>query len=254
MNPTPKIKPPNTRLFRLAIFSATLLILGSNTARGAVTIVVPTSNPPGSGSNQRVTLELERSAFPDIEASLGGFFSVGGALLSIDHRGEGVTELLFGGIPYSNEERLHLTVGGSDVTVLTSLNPFAGSANSGWFSETDSTSADNTSHIAGLYNSNDYRNFFSFDLSGLGGIVTRAALDLSWRVDTPDINPERFGVFSVETDAATLNLTTGIDAGIYDDLGSGPSYGEFLIIPEHNSIILLGVGIAGIAMRRRSRH
>ena len=72
------------------------------------------------------------------------------------------------------------------------------------------------------------RAFFTFDLSGLNLPALSATLRLT-RYSSEDSNErvETIGLFDVTTDAAIVNDNTGTSDAIYDDLGSGVSYGTF---------------------------
>jgi hypothetical protein len=75
------------------------------------------------------------------------------------------------------------------------------------------------------------RNFFTFDLSSLSGTVVSATLEAARfnYAGFPGDPSETLGLFDVTTDAATLNNNTGLNATIFADLGSGTSYGTFVV-------------------------
>jgi len=59
---------------------------------------------------------------------------------------------------------------------------------------------------------------------------------------------ETFGLFDVSTDAVTLNNNVGTSLSIYDDLGSGVSYGEFEILSEGLSTDVLSFELNAAAI------
>jgi hypothetical protein len=121
------------------------------------------------------------------------------------------------------------------LVIPTFVNPFdPGVDNQGWWSATAVATDTNDNYIVGedTITGNIYRDFFSFDLSLLdltGLTVTSATLQLSgYQYLSPDLS-ETLGLFDVSTDAATLNNNVGTSAAIFTDLGSGISYGSFVV-------------------------
>jgi hypothetical protein len=212
----------------------------------------------------RITLGLNSAALSDINERAGGFFSLGGALLSIDHAGEGVSELVFGGVPYTETQKLILQVDDAELVLTTLDSPFvSGRPNQGWWSNTVGASPSGSSYLTGNYAGiGEFRSFFTFDLSALNGTVTSAVLDLckgdygEFGKPAPD-GSEVLGLYSVETDAASLNLGSGINMSIFEDLGSGTSYGEFEIggppphVPAPGAFLLGGIGVGFVGWLRR---
>lgn len=85
----------------------------------------------------------------------------------------------------------------------------------------------------GIDNRFVHRDFFTFDLSSLllspTETITSATLELT-RFQASTVDPtETLGLFDVSTDAATLNNNQGSNINIYNDLGTGTSYGEFVV-------------------------
>lgn len=115
-------------------------------------------------------------------------------------------------------------------TSQSQFNP--GYDNQGWFADTAPNTATNPNYTVGYSPSpsaREYRNYFTFDLSSLTGSVVAATLELARYIyDSPDAS-ETIGFFDVSTPADTLNTTSGIDAGIFADLGTGVSYGTFVV-------------------------
>jgi len=94
--------------------------------------------------------------------------------------------------------------------------------NQGWWSATRNANNSNDNYAL----TSTGRNFFTFDLSSLAGPVASATVELRRYIYSGEA-AETFEFFDVSTDAATLNNNTGTSAVIYDDLGTGTSYGQF---------------------------
>jgi hypothetical protein len=112
----------------------------------------------------------------------------------------------------------------------------------------------NDSYTVGRQGPWELRNFFTFDLRSLelgGRTVVAATLVLARTVEVGDAT-ETLGLFHVATDAATLNFNQGNDAAIFDDLGSGTSYGEATInlepAPAPGSANLLRIPLNAAAL------
>jgi hypothetical protein len=107
----------------------------------------------------------------------------------------------------------------------------AGIDNQGFWSATLANADNNTSYQTGNSAGSITRSFFTFDLSGLnlsGQQVTGATLELRRYGYSGDAS-ETVQFFDVSTAAATLNNNTGTSATIFNDLGTGTSYGAFSI-------------------------
>jgi len=70
------------------------------------------------------------------------------------------------------------------------------------------------------------RSYLTFDLSRLQETVTSAKIQVQRYYGSGD-PIETLGIFDVSTDAATLNSEPGINTTIFNDLGTGKSYGTF---------------------------
>jgi len=213
----------------------------------------------------RTVLDLNSAAVLDINRKAGGYFSVGGALLSINHKGEGLSELLFGGVPYTETQKLIVEVSGAEHEFTTLAGSFIPNRpNQGWWSDAVGCSPSNSGYVTGNYAGvGEFRSFFTFDLSSLAGTVTSARLDLYegdfGEFGKPVVDSiELLGLFSIETDSAALNLCSGVNPAIFDDLGSGTSYGQFEIrctpVPAPGAVLLgtIGCGLVGWLRRRRA--
>lgn len=126
----------------------------------------------------------------------------------------------------------------SVVTVSTSLNPIqAGTDNQGWWSNTTTNNnPTNDNYIAGNPNDN-FRSFFSFDLSGISGTVTSAQFDVRRYLQSGTVI---LGLWDVSTAASTLISTRSniSSPSIFADLGSGTSYGSFTVTTGASADIL----------------
>ena len=138
---------------------------------------------------------------------------------------------------------LALVLGGSSaeaatIVFSTSDGQFdVGVDNQGWWSASASNNDSNANYITGegfdvLGNNAVFNGFFTFDLSTLdvtGQVVTKAILSLPGYMYA-SADPSEHVVFSdVSTDAVVLNDNTGASTAIFNDLGSGTSYGKFAV-------------------------
>jgi len=105
--------------------------------------------------------------------------------------------------------------------------------NQGWWSDTREARDENDSYAIGISPDKEiFHNFFTFDLSSLDATVLSATLELTRFMYASSADSEVLGLFDVSTDALTLNNNVGINLTIYDDLGTGVSYGEFEVLSE----------------------
>lgn len=108
-----------------------------------------------------------------------------------------------------------------------------GTRNQGWWSDTIAQSAGNDNYFAGfldLGTPNSARGFFTFDLSTVAKQVSAATLRIRLAgSSSPDL-VETIGLFDVSTDAATLNSKGVVDVSIFEDLGTGASYGSVDVV------------------------
>ena len=134
---------------------------------------------------------------------------------------------------------LDLTHGG--LTFTTSESPFGPGRNQGWWSPSSPPPGivnkdSNDNYALGSSECCPYgtffrqNNFFTFDLSRLSErTAVSATLRLTRAVsfDSDNEAQETIEFFDVFTDALTLNKNEGTNTAIFDDLGSGTSYGAF---------------------------
>jgi len=109
----------------------------------------------------------------------------------------------------------------------------AGVDNQGWWSDTRESRDENDSYAIGISPDEEiFHNFFTFDLSSLAYPVLSATLELTRFMYASSADSEVLGLFDVSTDAVNLNNNTAINLTIFNDLGTGASYGEFDILSE----------------------
>ncbi|MCA9235448.1 MAG: hypothetical protein KDA44_08240 [Planctomycetales bacterium] len=111
--------------------------------------------------------------------------------------------------------------------------------NQGWWSTgTSNPSTRNSSPFLGTYFgqgtfslNGTHRDFFTFRIPQLQGNRVIAASLLQHRGVVSDTieSEETIGLFDVTTDPAVLNHNEGSNPSVYADIGTGISYGEFLI-------------------------
>jgi hypothetical protein len=107
----------------------------------------------------------------------------------------------------------------------------AGKNNQGWWSSTiANANPTNDNYIVGpSVPANDY---FTFDISGFGNhcaLGTSATLTIPPGGNGSGPAFLSYGLFDVSTDPLVLNTPGGPNTAIYNDLGSGKSYGTFLL-------------------------
>jgi hypothetical protein len=140
---------------------------------------------------------------------------------------------------------------GAIETFHTSASQFdSGVDNQGWWSATRGNLDSNDNYFTGEISGDILRSFFSFDLTSLSGTVVGAELTLRrFRFDSADPT-ETLGFFDVSTPATTLNNNEGTSATIFDDLGTGVSFGTFVLpvatTPEVITFTLNAAAIAAI--------
>jgi PEP-CTERM motif-containing protein len=125
----------------------------------------------------------------------------------------------------------------ADTIVLnTSDNRFSPPArNQGWWSSTAQNNEINDNYFTGRSLGKDYRSFFSFDMSAIDlsrQNVVSTRLELSQYFYAGSDAGETIEFFDVSTPAAILNRNTGPNNAIFDDLGSGTSFGSF-VVPQY---------------------
>jgi hypothetical protein len=93
-----------------------------------------------------------------------------------------------------------------------------------------------------------FHNFFTFDLSSLTDPIVAARLEVQ-RFSSNSLDPtETYELFDVSTDAATLNAFGPANAAIFNDLGTGNSYGAFVVDIGANPADLLSFPLNNTAV------
>lgn len=118
----------------------------------------------------------------------------------------------------------------STVTYSTAQSEFNGGIlNQGWWSSGPGHENDtnNDNHFTGLISGDTLRSFYTFDLSGLSDTITAASLRVQRGTQSGTVN---LGLWDVASNAATVNNNTGLNSTIFDDLGSGNSYGTYNVL------------------------
>ncbi len=124
------------------------------------------------------------------------------------------------------------TTTSSTSSTTTTLPGTLNATDSGWWDDTGFHDADNDNYVVGACcGFQGLRNFFVFDLSPVTGVVTAATLRLSNPSDgfaSPDAN-ETYTVFDVSTSIEALSASGSAQIGIFNDLGTGSSYGAQVV-------------------------
>lgn len=111
------------------------------------------------------------------------------------------------------------------ITLTTAQSEFtSGTLNQGWWGN-DSGSDLNDNHITGA-SGGAFRSFYTFDRSGVTGTITAATLKVKRGDQT---SPVDLALWDVSTGASAVNFNEGTNPAIFADLGSGQSYGNFLV-------------------------
>jgi hypothetical protein len=127
-----------------------------------------------------------------------------------------------------------------------------GTRNQGWWSPTLANDDANDNYIVGNVDPSfgPARNFFSFDLASACP-ASSVTLQLT-RFD--QTGPLTYVLWDVSTPAATLNANTGASQTIFDDLGSGTSFGSFLVADGMATDVLsFPLNAAGVAAFNAAR-
>jgi hypothetical protein len=125
--------------------------------------------------------------------------------------------------------------------------------NQGWWSATFGNTDVNDNYFVGSHpNDVDLLNdFFTFDLTSLTESALSATLHLKRYFGGSDTGEtsHTYHLFDVSTDAATLNANTGTSAAIFADLGSGMSYGSFVVsvAGDPDEILAFALNAAAVA-------
>jgi hypothetical protein len=122
--------------------------------------------------------------------------------------------------------------GAATIELSTALSQIdAGNNNQGWWTAAGPANQNtNDNYFVGKDDlGREFRDFFTFDLRLVPADLTVVSATL--RVNAGFSNAgdllETVGLFDVSTDATTLNRNNGVNPAIFEDLGTGRSYGTF---------------------------
>ena len=123
---------------------------------------------------------------------------------------------------------------------------------SGWWDSTGSHTASNSNYLVGQVFPTQYRDFFAFNLNAVNVPILSAQLNVfnpSTGYSSP-LSSDTYSLFDVSTPISSLEATGGGQTSIFNDLGSGVSYGSQSITTANNggnvSITLNAAGVAAL--------
>jgi hypothetical protein len=137
-------------------------------------------------------------------------------------------------------------------TFTTSQSPFdPGVRNQGWWGTTFEARDSNDNYaVGGCCSGTSTRDFFTFDLSAACAAST-VTLRLTRFEQT---GPLTYSLYDVSTPAATLNANVGVSPEIFNDLGSGTSFGSFPVAPGAlTDVLSFPLNAAGVAAFNAAR-
>lgn len=94
----------------------------------------------------------------------------------------------------------------------------------------------------------ELRSFFTFDLRSLTAPVAGASLTVYSGVFGTDSFTEVLELFDVSTEAAILNFNDRVNDAIFEDLGSGNSYGRFRLFRATDSMVDISLELNDAAL------
>lgn len=159
-------------------------------------------------------------------------------------------DFIFGGTGTGVPQNLIVSTTTGEITLHTGMSEFTfGVPNHGWWSATDFNNDPSDNYIVGSINGNSYNNFFTFDTRDLRGLTIQGArLELESGVVLASIPKLHYGLFDVSTDPVALNFNDGTSAAIFDDLGTGVSYGSFAVPgTASNQLLSFNLNADGVA-------
>jgi hypothetical protein len=136
-------------------------------------------------------------------------------------------------------------------TFTTSQSEFTpGVKNQGWWSPTASNFDANDNYFVGRLDAELFRNFFTFNLSS----ACQAAGVTLQLTRANQTGPLTYVLFDVSTPAATLNANNGTSQTIFDDLGTGTSFGSFPVAEgAADDVLSFPLNAAGVAAFNAAR-
>jgi len=111
-----------------------------------------------------------------------------------------------------------------------------GASNTGWIEDTGNGNNNNSNYLAGSVGANEYRNYFTFDLSNVLGKITDASISItlpSGGVVSSDTN-EIFALSSVDSVIGQNDTISG-NTALFNDLGNGGFVGSTVITNTNGS-------------------
>ena len=167
-------------------------------------------------------------------------------------------EFLFGA---SGIRPIFLSLNGGATMLSTGDSLFGRFKNQGWWSATAENEDDNDNFLVGQLvrdavgilggETGMYNNFFTFDISRLAASVENATLELRrhWGFSDSGALTHDYHLYDVTTAPDVLNMNVGASAAIFDDLGSGVSYGSHTIsvAGDTSEILMLDLNANAIA-------
>ena len=130
-------------------------------------------------------------------------------------------------------------------TLTTDFSPNWGGYSQGWWSTDYSADDSNDNYIVGTIGTSQFRDFFTFAIPEGLGTVTSAELILN-RFGSDGL-PVTYSLFDVSTDTTTLNQNNGVNMAIFNDLGSGVSYGSVYVADTLNDPLVISLNSAALA-------
>jgi PEP-CTERM motif len=122
-------------------------------------------------------------------------------------------------------------------------------SDSGYYFESGFHSPADQSYLTGREGGFGFRSFFVFDLTSVAGTVSSVTLRLTVPASGYSGNAtETFGLFDVSTSIATLVAGGASVPGVYDDLGTGVTFGA-LVMSNANAgqTVAISLNSAGIS-------
>jgi len=149
------------------------------------------------------------------------------------------------GEPFCSPNQTFTTDSDTTFTFTTEESVFPGSSsNQGWWSANGGNYDINSNYLAGRFGDTDHRNFFSFDVSSA---CQAAAVTLQLRRFN-QTGPMTYSLSDVSTPAEVLNQNEGSSQAIFEDLGSGTTFGSFPVDPgTRTDILSFPLNSAGVA-------
>lgn len=123
-------------------------------------------------------------------------------------------------------------------------------ADSGWYNTAGFHGPTNTNYFVGQEFGIGYRDWFVFDVPMVAGPITSAQVELfnpSTGYFSPD-GSETYTLFDVTTSIPTLRAGGSGLTGIYNDLGTGVSYGSVTVTSASNgTLVVITLNAAGLS-------